>query len=157
MLANVAQRLRADQLYTAVTSILGAPPAGRARRAAAGPLANLRTPRAQFNTVFGYDPSAPRDEIAGAIPQALTVMNSPQLAAGMNPDRPRTVLGELLADQGNDQAVASELYLRTLSRDPTAKELEVALSYVKQSGSRDEGFEDVLWALVNSAEFMHRR
>ena len=158
MLANVAQRLRADQLYTAVTSILGAPPAGRARRAAAaGPLANLRTPRAQFNTVFGYDPSAPRDEIAGAIPQALTVMNSPQLAAGMNPDRPRTVLGELLADQANDQAVASELYLRTLSRDPTAKELEVALSYVKQSGSRDEGFEDVLWALVNSAEFMHRR
>ena len=157
MLANVAQRLRADQLYTAVTSILGAPPAGRARRAAAGPLANLRTPRAQFNTVFGYDPSAPRDEIAGAIPQALTVMNSPQLAAGMNGSRPRTALGTLLTEQADDQAVASGLYLRTLSREPTAKELEVSLAHVKQSASRNEGFEDVLWALLNSAEFMHRR
>jgi hypothetical protein len=157
MLANVAQRLRADQLYTAVTSALGAPLAGRARRPGAGPLAKLRTPRAQFNTVFGYDPSAPRDEIAGAIPQALAVMNSPQLAAGMNGDRPRSMLGALLVDETDDNAVANELYLRTLSRTPTAKESEVALAYVKQAGSRDEGFEDVLWALVNSAEFMHRR
>ncbi|MEX2137998.1 MAG: DUF1549 domain-containing protein [Pirellulales bacterium] len=156
MLANVAQRLRADQLYTAVTSLLGAPPAARPRRGA-GPQANLRTPRALFDTVFGYDPSAPRDEVAGAIPQALTVMNSPQLAAGMKGDRPRMLLGKLLADQTDDKAVAAELYLRTLSREPTANELEISLSYVKQGGSRDEGFEDVLWALLNSAEFMHRR
>jgi hypothetical protein len=156
MLANVAQRLRADQLYTAVTSVLGAPPAARSRPGA-GPLANLRTPRALFDTVFGYDPSAPRDEVAGAIPQALTVMNSPQLAAGMKGDRPRMLLGKLLAEQTDDAAVAGELYLRTLSREPTASEIEISLSHVKQSGSRDEGFEDVFWALLNSAEFMHRR
>jgi hypothetical protein len=157
MLANVAQRLRADQLYTAVTSVLGDPPAARARARAAGPQANLRTPRALFDTVFGYDPSAPRDEVAGAIPQALTIMNSPQFANGMNANRPRTVLGKLLTDHTEDEAVASELYLRTLSREPTAKELEVALSHVEQSDSRIEGFEDILWALLNSAEFMHRR
>jgi hypothetical protein len=157
MLANVAQRLRADQIYTAVTSVLGAPPAGRGRPAAAGPQAYLRTPRAQFDMVFGYDPSAPRDEIAGAIPQALVVMNSPQLATGMNGSRPRTVLGKLLDDQTDNKAVAAELYLRTLSREPTAKEIEVALSHVKESDSRAEGFEDILWALLNSAEFMHRR
>ena len=156
MLANVAQRLRADQLYTAVTSVLGAPPdeRGRPRARQQG---YPRTPRALFDSVFGYDPSAPRDEVAGAIPQALAVMNSPQLATGMNGSRPRTVLGKLLDDQTDDKAVAAELYLRTLSREPTAKETEVALSHVKESSSRTEGFEDVLWALLNSAEFMHRR
>jgi hypothetical protein len=28
--------------------------------------------------------------------------------------------------------------------------------YLKQVGNRTEAFEDVLWGLVNSAEFLHR-
>jgi hypothetical protein len=155
MLANVPQRLRADQLYTALTSILGAPlgrPGARARQAP-----NLRNPRNLFASVFGYDPSTPRDEVAGAIPQALLLMNSTQFAVGMDSDRPQSLLGKLLSQQSDDSMVAVELYLRTLSREPAPDELATCLAQVKGSTSRGEGFEDVLWALLNSAEFLYRR
>jgi hypothetical protein len=84
-------------------------------------------------------------------------MNSPQLATGISSSRRGTVLGKLLADEQDNEAVAVDLYLRTLSREPTDDELKTSLSHVKGSNSRNEGFEDILWALLNSAEFMHRR
>jgi hypothetical protein len=155
MLANVSQRLRGDQLYTAITSVLGTPPALAGARG--GRYGNNRDPRAPFNAIFGFDPSVRRDEVAGSIPQALAVMNSPQLAAGISSSRRGTLLGKLLADEQDDEAVSVDLYLRTLSREPTDDELKVVLAHVKDAGSRSEGFEDILWALLNSAEFMHRR
>ena len=155
MLANVSQRLRGDQLYSAITSVLGTPPTQAGGRG--GRFGNNRDPRAPFNAVFGFDPSLRRDEVAGSIPQALAVMNSPQLATGMSSARRGTLLGKLLADQQDDEAVAVDLYLRTLSREPTGDEVKTCLAHVKEAGSRSEGFEDILWALLNSAEFMHRR
>jgi hypothetical protein len=155
MLANVAQRLRGDQLYTAITSVLGGPlnMPGAAGRGRFGP---GRDPRFPFDAIFGFDPSARRDDVTGAIPQALAVMNSPQLAAGIGSTRGGTLLSQLLADQKDDEAVVVELYLRTFSREPAKDELATCLAYVKESGSRNDGFEDVLWALLNSAEFMYR-
>ncbi len=155
MLANVAQRLRGDQLYTAITSVLGGPlnMPGAAGRGRFGP---GRDPRFPFNAIFGFDPSVRRDDVAGSIPQALVVMNSSQLAAGIGGNRRGTLLGQLLEEQKDDEAVAVELYLRALAREPAKDELAMCLAHVKQSGSRSEGFEDVLWALLNSAEFMYR-
>ena len=75
----------------------------------------------------------------------------------INGRRTTTFLGKLLSEEKDDEAVAVELYLRALSREPTADELSVCLAYVKDTGNRAEGFEDVLWALLNSAEFMHRK
>ena len=49
---------------------------------------------------------------------------------------------------------AGELFLRALSRRPTAKELEATSKIVAGSPKRDEGMQDVLWALINSKEFM---
>jgi len=155
MLANVSQRMRGDQLYSAITSVLGTAPSLAGGRG--GRFGNNRDPRAPFNAIFGFDPSVRRDEVAGSIPQALAVMNSPQLASGINSGRRGTLLGRLLADEQDNEAVAVDLYLRTLSREPTNEELKLCLAYVKDADSRSEGFEDLLWALLNSAEFMHRR
>jgi hypothetical protein len=50
-----------------------------------------------------------------------------------------------------------QLYLMTLSRIPTAKESARLVKYVKRggkSGDSKKAFEDILWALLNSAEFM---
>jgi hypothetical protein len=159
MVANAAQRLRGDQLYTAITGVLGAPTAvGRlaARQGGQGRY-GLRNPRFLFNSVFGFDPSTRRDEVAGSIPQALALMNSQQIALGLDGDRRGTMLGQLLAGEKNDEAIVEELYLRTLSREPTRKEVATSLLHVKKTGNRTEGFEDVLWALLNSAEFSHRK
>ena len=35
-----------------------------------------RNPRAQFDFLFGYDPSTSQDDLTGNVPQALFMMNS---------------------------------------------------------------------------------
>lgn len=158
-LANCPQLLRADEVFDALVSALGIENE-KLDRADAGKKKNAygqpRTARNLFDSVFGYDPSVRRDEVSGSIPQALVLMNSPQLARAMNAKSP-TALGKLLASTKDDSAVAEELYLRCLAREPKPDELKTCLDYVKKTGNRNEAFEDVLWALVNSTEFVHRK
>lgn len=175
--ANCPQRLRSDQIFTQVLAAVGvdesrlAGPGGQPRRSArlpsemrddpseamtAGGRRQLNVPRAMFSQVFGYDPSLPREEIVGSIPQALLLMNSQPLAKAIDGDRRFTALGRLLAAERDDREVTAQLYLRSLARRPTSDELTACLDHVRRSASRAEGFEDVFWALINSAEFVHR-
>jgi hypothetical protein len=157
-LANCPQLLRADQVFDALVSALGIQneKVDRADVGKKNAYGQPRTARTLFDYVFGYDPSERRDELSGSIPQVLVLMNSPQLARAMNGDSP-TALGKLLASTKDDSAVAEELYLRCLAREPKPDELKTCLDYVKKTGNRNEAFEDVLWALVNSTEFIHRK
>lgn len=84
-------------------------------------------------------------------------MNAPNLAAGINGRSTATTLGKLLAEDRKDESVVVELYLRCLAREPNAKELAVCLEHVKQTDNRVEAFEDLLWSIVNSTEFLHRQ
>jgi hypothetical protein len=155
--ANVAQRLRADQLYDNLLHVLesdepqgfrGGPPGG------AG-MGRFFNPRARFSATFGYDPSQRRDEIAGSIPQALAMMNSPNVTAALRGSG-RTMLARLLADTKNDEALVEELYLKVLARQPSQSEITTCVQHAQQIGSRVEAFEDILWGLVNSTVFLHR-
>jgi len=154
--ASCPQPLRADQLFNALTAALGVPEPPLA--SGYGPRAPGRNNfRALFNLTFGYDPSLPRDEIKSSIPQALLMMNSPRMAQAMQGDRSNTVLGKLLTAEQDNEMVTAELYLRCLAREPGEKELRTCLDHVRSTNNRTEAFEDILWALINSAEFRHRR
>ena len=162
--ANCPQRLRSDQLFNQLLATLGidepaggGPTRNRDQRPAAGGRRQLGAPRAMFTQVFGYDPSMPREEVVGSIPQALLLMNSQPLAVALDADRRGTILGGLLRDHADDRDVADALYERTLARHPSPAELQACLDHVRAAGDRAEGFEDVFWALVNSAEFIHRK
>ncbi|MBX9790236.1 MAG: DUF1549 and DUF1553 domain-containing protein [Pirellulales bacterium] len=160
------QPLRADQLFNSLTQALGLDgiePLREERGGPGGPPGDprraMRTPRAQFQQVFGFDPSEPRDEISGGVSQALLLMNSPALARGMSLDaagRSASPLAKLLADAGGDEEVFVELYLRCLGREPHADELAVCRRHVVRVKDRREAYEDILWALVNSTEFLYR-
>ncbi len=50
--------------------------------------------------------------------------------------------------------VVEELYLATVSRPPKPKESEKALDWLKTAPSPKEGAQDLLWALLNSREFL---
>ncbi len=172
------QRLRADQLANVLLDSLGVDEATFTRDAnrkegkKGGPdkdgkpvAANAQGgrkkgllgagPRGQLLQSFGYDPSARRDEVASAIPQALWLMNGGLVSFGTK-DAPTTSLGKLLASEPNDESVAAELYLRCLAREPKPAELRVCLEHVASVG-RNEGFEDILWSLLNSTEFLYRK
>lgn len=153
-------RLRSDQVYNAVTSVLGvselASPAAGGRGPGAGGPYGRGGPRAAFASLFGYDPSTPQEDILGTIPQALFLMNSPQLNVLIRGDG-ETRLGRILKQYGDDREALSELYLLVLAREPSASEVKINLGYVKDAGNRREAFEDVMWSLMNSSEFLSKR
>ena len=152
---NVAQRLRSDQVFDNLLLVLEAsepsPPPGLP-----GPAARFaRGPRQQFSTAFGYDPSTRRDEVQSSIPQALALMNSPTVTGALR-GTGDTMLARKLAAIKDDSALVQELYLRVLGREASPSELVTCLQYAKQISGRSEAFEDILWTLLNTAEFLHR-
>jgi hypothetical protein len=52
------------------------------------------------------------------------------------------------------EAAVRQAYLRTLSRPPSADEVTRARTHITEAGTAVEGIEDLLWALLNSKEFV---
>ena len=48
----------------------------------------------------------------------------------------------------------SQLFLRCLSRSPSAAELDAMLELVGDEAKSKQPYQDILWALINSTEFM---
>jgi hypothetical protein len=166
--ANCPSRLRADQIFEALSQALETSFEGRAGRGermpaaksqAQGALAGGRRfdPRNLFNVLFGIDPSIPNDDVLGTIPQALFLMNAPQIARGIQASSRTSVLGRILNENPGDRAALDALYLQVLSRRPNDDEAKTCAEYLQRVGNRREAFEDILWALINSTEFVSRR
>lgn len=150
------QRLRADQLFDALlTALDDGEPATSGRRGGNALRAYQRRPRFRFGQVFGYDPSDDRQEVAGTIPQALAMMNAPPIERLIQSRR--SAWATLLDQLPNDRAVVEELYLRCLARQPEPAEVQTCIDYIEKIGERREAFEDIVWALINSAEFLYRK
>ena len=58
------------------------------------------------------------------------------------------------AGQSNGSALIREAFLRTLSREPTAKELARGRSHVAQADNPAQAFHELLWTLLNTREFL---
>jgi hypothetical protein len=67
------------------------------------------------------------------------------------------MLGQLLLAYPDNRAVLDVLYLRALGRRPSAREVSTCSNYLQHVGDRGEAFEDILWALINTTEFLSRR
>lgn len=148
-------RLQAEALWKSLTTVLGAMSTGQ-MFAPPGPLAARAGLEGQFKQEFQFDPSLPAAEVEGSIPQALMLMNNPQInqkirAEGSN------LLARILSSYPKDDEAIRMVYLRTLSRKPTDRERDKALSHIAKVGKRSEAFEDLLWALLNSTEFQTKR
>jgi len=91
-------------------------------------------------------------EAGGTVPQALLLMNGPLVNSGASA-LPGTALTEILAMPVGDEAKIEQLYLRTLSRRPSAAELSRFTPVVKVG---TKGYEDLFWALLNSSEYQMR-
>lgn len=116
-----------------------------------------RSTRDLVKEAFGFDPSFRDSLINRTMDQAMFLINNEQILSQVdaNPAR-ETVLARLLRTEHDDRVVADVLYARVLSREPTERERRIVLEHVENLGSRERGFEDVLWSLLNSAEFTIR-
>jgi hypothetical protein len=104
------------------------------------------------------DPSVCPEVVSRTMGQAMLLMNNAQIQAQINADpRSGTLLSKLLQQEADDRAVVARLYQQVLARHPTATEVQIALDHIAGVGRRGAGFEDLLWSLVNSAEFTTKR
>lgn len=73
-------------------------------------------------------------------------------------DRPDGWLRQVTLSKERDlEALVRQAYLRTLSRLPDDREKSVALGHLKEAGTVTAGLRDLLWALLNTKEFVVNR
>lgn len=89
-----------------------------------------------------------------ALPQKLTLLADPGLQGKLKANDNR--LAELLKKESDDGKALEELFLAVLSRLPTEKEKKLFAEYKEENAkmSRRELFNDALWALINTTEFI---
>lgn len=66
-------------------------------------------------------------------------------------------LSKLLASGKSNLEMIDELYWTTLTRPPTAAELETALGILAKAADRRVALEDLMWGLLNAKEFVLRK
>ena len=88
------------------------------------------------------------------IVQALHMMNAPGLYKKVSHDTGRAA--KLAASDKPPQELVDELYLTVYSRFPTDEERQVVVPIVAQAANRRQATEDLLWALLNTPEFLFK-
>ncbi len=152
------RRLPAEVLLDAVTDVTGVqdeftgcPPGTRAIQTWSYKV------KSQFMDAFGRPNSSSdcpceRDSRTSVV-QSLHMMNSRALQSKLS--HSEGFVRKLADSNRPPEDIVKELYLTAFSRWPTADELKKATAaYVGPEMTRRTATEDVLWALLNSAEFV---
>jgi hypothetical protein len=157
---QVARRLTAEQLLDAITIASGSQqkypgvPAGtRAQQ-----LPDTRVASGGFLDLFGRpareSPCECERTSEVSLSQALNLMNGPTIADSIAD--PKARIAKLVA-AGDDAKIIEEIYLATLTRFPTPKEVELAKKHFASAKDKTEGAQDLMWALLNSPAFLFNR
>ncbi|RFC42656.1 MAG: Protein of unknown function DUF1553/DUF1549 [Verrucomicrobia bacterium] len=154
------KRMQAEVLLDALDAFAGSksefadlPPGTRA----------IALPDNSYNTaslflkVFGRPESASVCECergqASSLAQSLHLMNSAEVKGKIAVGGGRA---DRLSKLGlKDEDAVRELYLAAFSRQPDAEELRVATAHLASPAGKRQAFEDLIWALLNTKEFLY--
>jgi hypothetical protein len=109
-----------------------------------------------FLDVFDRPPRSSPCECArsggASLPAVLHLANSPEIEDKIANGNGRVAL--LIKEKASAEKAVEELYLAAYARRPTAAELGRTLAYLKKQKDLRQGLEDLVWALLNSREFL---
>jgi hypothetical protein len=109
-----------------------------------------------FLDVFDRPPRTSACECArssGAnLSQVLHLANSPEVESKIADSNGR--VAKLVQAKVTPEQAVDELYLAAFARDPSADEQKKALAYLEKQKDLRRALEDLLWAMLNSREFM---
>jgi hypothetical protein len=108
-------------------------------------------PRAAFRKFFhaeADDDVGVVEEYTQGIPQALKLLNGPGIS------NTNEVVSRIRKSADSQDKVIEGIYLTVLSRLPTEAETKKLKEYAAKESSANKAYNDMMWALVNSAEFM---
>ena len=154
------KKLRGDEVFDSLVAAIELPdvepPIEKKTAAVRFPIPPKST-RDLVNEAFGFDPSTQDALITRTMNQAMFLINNVQIRQQVDGhEDSETVLARLLKAEPDNDKVIDVLYARVLTRLPSDREREIVAGHVKNIDSREEAFEDVLWSLLNSAEFTTR-
>jgi hypothetical protein len=110
-----------------------------------------------FLTVFGRPESSSACECERSseanLAQSLHLLNSGEIQGKLTSG---SGLASVLGGDANrpHEEKIRELYLLSFSREPTADELSIALSHIEKGENKKFAYEDIVWALINTKEFL---
>ncbi len=85
--------------------------------------------------------------------QALNFLNGKSILSRVKNPAARPAL--LTRAKTTDERMVIDLYLWTIARSPNAKELKLGLDYLKEGAAdRTAAVQDLMWALLNSKDFL---
>ena len=110
-----------------------------------------------FLTVFGRPESSSACECERSqeanLAQSLHLLNSSEVQNKLTSGT--STAARLAADAGRPlEDKIRELYLAVYARLPAADELALARSHLQRTKSPQQAYEDIVWALVNTKEFL---
>ncbi|MEX0820357.1 MAG: DUF1549 and DUF1553 domain-containing protein [Pirellulaceae bacterium] len=156
------QRLRAEVMLDAIADITdipntfaAMPPGSRAKEIWTHRVSSL------FLDTFGrpdpnQDPPCERLEDA-TVTQALHMMNATELHSRVTSDKSRAA--QLAASDKTPEQIVEELYLLVYARFPDSDEREFGnklFAAATDQAGRKQATEDLLWALLNTPEFLFK-
>jgi hypothetical protein len=157
---GIVQRLPAEVLLDAIAQVTGVPeqfnglPAGT--RAVQLPPVKQRHP---FLRLFGQPAKETVCECERTndptLGQSFALISGGAIDGKLKHGENR--IGALLSAGKTDREIVTEFYFASLTRPPGAGELDAAVRYVAGKPDRRAALEDLLWALLNSKEFLLRR
>lgn len=107
-----------------------------------------------FVNLFGGEPGKPPKDFETTIEQSLYFSNDPTIQGWLAPANVNLTQRMLALPQTDLQAISDELYLSCLTRPPTVEEVQEVTAYLAdRMDSRPAAFQEMIWALVTSAEF----
>jgi len=113
--------------------------------------------KSYFLTVFGKPENASACECERSseanLAQSLHLLNSSEVQGKLSADSGRAALLAGQKERPREDKIR-EIYLRVYSRQPESDEMAVAIGHLSKSKDEKLAFEDILWALVNTKEFL---
>jgi hypothetical protein len=85
----------------------------------------------------------------GSVPQVLQMFNGPITHMILDP---KSLMYDTVKDETKPDERVTTIFLTILSRRPTTEERAMALAEIKENGPA--GYGNVIWALVNTREFL---
>ncbi|MBW3597257.1 MAG: DUF1553 domain-containing protein, partial [Planctomycetes bacterium] len=110
-----------------------------------------------FLTVFGRPEASSACECERSseanLAQSLHLLNSSEIQGKLTSGAGTVAKFGGDAERADPEKVR-ELYLLAFSREPTEEELSIAVEHVGQAENKRQAYEDVVWALINTKEFL---
>ena len=164
----VLRRLPAEVVYDAIAMAtasddelkrLHANPAGRRAIGRSSGFAGRRGEDGYATALFGKPPRAINCDCERsnepALLQTVYLRNDPEVLGLF--DRPDGWLRQVAKAKTNDDERIRQVYLRSLSRLPVEREMEIARTHLAGTKDPQAGLRDLLWALLNTKEFIVNR